>query len=39
VAFKAPAGPVYLWFRFVADDLLGSPVYTGAAVDDVVITR
>ena len=39
VAFKAPAGPVYLRFRFVADDLVGSPPYTGAAVDDVVITR
>jgi len=39
VAFKAPTGPVYLRFRFVADDLLGSPVYTGAAVDDVVMTR
>jgi hypothetical protein len=39
VAFKAPAGSVYLRFRFVADDLVGSPPYTGAAVDDVVITR
>ncbi len=36
-AFKAPAGPVYVRFRFVADDLLGSPPYTGVAVDDVVV--
>jgi hypothetical protein len=39
VAFKAPAGPVYIRFRFVADDLLGTPPYTGVAVDDVVLKR
>jgi hypothetical protein len=38
-AFKAPAGPVYVRFRFVADDLMGSPVYSGSAVDDVTIKR
>jgi hypothetical protein len=39
VAFKAPAGPVYVRFRMVADDLLGSPPFTGAAVDDVAIKK
>jgi hypothetical protein len=38
-AFKAPAGPVNVRFRFVADDLLGTPPYTGAAVDNVTIKR
>src|SRR6266511_6313135 len=38
-AFKAPAGPVWVRFRFVADDLVGSPPYTGVAVDDVAIKR
>jgi hypothetical protein len=37
VAFQAPAGPLYLRFRFVADPLQGSPVYSGAAVDDIVV--
>jgi hypothetical protein len=37
VAFRAPAGPVWLRFRFVADDLMGSPPYTGVAVDDVAV--
>ena len=36
VAFKAPAGPAWLRFRFVADGLVGSP-YTGVAVDDVAV--
>jgi hypothetical protein len=38
-AFKAPAGPVNLRFRFVADDLVGTPPYTGAAFDNVTIKR
>jgi hypothetical protein len=37
VAFQAPAGPLYVRFRLVADPLQGSPVYSGVAVDDVVI--
>ena len=39
VAFKAPAGNVWIRFRFAADDLVGSPPYTGVAVDDVVVKR
>ena len=39
VAFKAPAGPVYVRFRFFADDLIGTPPYTGVAVDNVAIER
>jgi hypothetical protein len=39
VAFKAPAGPVHVRFRFVADPLLGSPAYTGLAIDDVALKR
>jgi hypothetical protein len=38
-AFSAPAGPVNVRFRFVADDLVGTPPYTGAAVDNVTISR
>jgi hypothetical protein len=38
-AFKAPAGPVYVRFRFTSDPLFGSPQYTGTWVDDVVIKR
>jgi hypothetical protein len=37
VAFQAPAGPLYIRFRFVADPLQGSPVYSGVAVDDIVV--
>jgi hypothetical protein len=39
VAFEAPAGPVWIRFRFAADDLIGSPPYTGVAVDDVIVKR
>lgn len=38
-AFKAPAGPVNVRFRFVADDLVGTPPYTGVAVDNVTIGK
>jgi hypothetical protein len=38
-AFNAPAGPVNVRFRMVADDLVGTPPYTGAAVDNVTISR
>jgi hypothetical protein len=38
-AFKAPAGPVYVRFRFLSDQLFGSPQYLGTWVDDVVIKR
>jgi hypothetical protein len=39
VAFKAPtAGPVYVRFRLVSDQLVSSPLYTGIAIDDVVST-
>jgi hypothetical protein len=39
VAFKAPAGPLQLRFRFSADQLISSPLYTGVHVDDVAIGR
>ena len=39
VAFKAPTGPVWIRFRFGADDLAGSPPDTGVAVDDVMLRR
>ena len=37
VAFQAPAGPLYVRFRLVADSNVGSPPYTGASVDDIVV--
>jgi hypothetical protein len=39
VAFNAPAGPLYLRFRLSSDELISSPVYAGAAVDDVSIAK
>ena len=39
VAFKAPAGPLQVRFRFSADQLISSPLYTGVHVDDVAISR
>jgi hypothetical protein len=39
VAFNAPAGPLYVRFRLSSDELMSSPLYTGAAVDDVTIAR
>jgi hypothetical protein len=39
VAIKAPAGSLYVRFRFLSDQLLGSPAYTGTWVDDVVVKR
>ena len=39
VAFKAPAGPLQVRFRFSADQLISSPLYTGVHVDDVAIGR
>jgi hypothetical protein len=39
VAFNAPAGSLYVRFRLSSDELISSPVYTGAAVDDVAIAK
>lgn len=39
VAFKAPAGPLQVRFRFSADQLISAPLYTGVHVDDVAIGR
>ena len=39
VAFKAPAGPLQIRFRFSGDQLISSPLYTGVHVDDVAIGR
>ena len=39
VAFNAPAGPLQVRFRFSADQLISSPLYTGVWVDDVAISR
>ncbi|HEX7254560.1 MAG TPA: hypothetical protein VF236_01400 [Gaiellaceae bacterium] len=39
VAFKAPAGPLRVRFRFSADQLISSPLYMGVHVDDVAIGR
>ena len=39
VAFNAPAGPLYVRFRLSSDELISSPLYTGAAVDDVTIAK
>jgi hypothetical protein len=39
VAFKAPAGPLQIRFRFSADQLISTPLYTGVHVDDVAIGR
>jgi hypothetical protein len=38
-AFKAPAGPLQVRFRFSGDQLISSPLYTGVHVDDVAIGR
>ncbi len=37
--FVVPAGGLYIRFRLVSDQLVSSPPYTGAAVDNVVIKR
>jgi hypothetical protein len=39
VAFNAPAGSLYVRFRLSSDELISSPLYTGAAVDDVTIAK
>jgi hypothetical protein len=39
VAFKAPAGPLQVRFRFSADQLISAPLFTGVWVDDVAISR
>jgi hypothetical protein len=39
VAFKAPTGPLQIRFRFSADQLISTPLYTGVHVDDVTIGR
>ena len=39
VAFKAPAGRLQVRFRFSADQLFSSPLYTGVHVDDVAIAQ
>jgi hypothetical protein len=39
VAFKAPAGSLNVRFRLTADQLIGSPLYLGAWVDDVVVKQ
>jgi hypothetical protein len=39
VAFNAPAGPVSVRFRLSSDELISSPLYTGAWVDDVALTN
>jgi hypothetical protein len=39
VAFKVPAGPLQVRFRFSADQLISSPLFTGVHVDDVSIGR
>jgi hypothetical protein len=39
VAFKAPPGALQVRFRFSADQLISSPLYTGVHVDDVAIGR
>jgi hypothetical protein len=39
VAFKAPAGPLQVRFRFSADQLISSPLFMGVHVDDVAIGR
>ncbi|MGH2787743.1 MAG: S8 family serine peptidase [Actinomycetota bacterium] len=36
--FETPAGPLLLRFRFQSDELISSPLYTGVAVDDVVVS-
>jgi hypothetical protein len=39
VAFKVPAGPLQVRFRFSADQLISAPLFTGVHVDDVAIGR
>ncbi len=39
VAFNAPAGQLQVRFRFSADQLISSPLFTGVHVDDVAIGR
>ena len=36
-AFNAPAGPLYVRFRLVADWNTGTPPYSGVSVDDIVV--
>lgn len=38
-AFKAPAGPVQVRFRFASDELISAPLYEGVSVDDVALGR
>ena len=38
-AFQAPAGALYVRFRFASDQLVSSPLYTGVWVDDVRVLR
>lgn len=38
-AFKAPAGPLRIRFRFSSDQLISAPLYEGVYVDNVVIKR
>ena len=38
-AFQAPAGALYVRFRFASDDLVSSPLYQGVWVDDVLVQR
>ncbi|MFY9588914.1 MAG: hypothetical protein WAT66_15840 [Actinomycetota bacterium] len=37
--FVAPAGSLFVRFRLTSDQLVSSPPYTGAAVDNVMISR
>ena len=39
VGFDAPAGPLFVRFRMISDQLLSSPLYLGVSIDDVVIGR
>ena len=39
VGFSAPAGPLFVRFRVISDQLLSSPVYLGVAIDDVRVIR
>ena len=39
VGFGAPAGPLFVRFRVVSDQLLSAPLYLGVAIDDVVIGK
>jgi len=39
VGFNAPAGPLFVRFRLISDQLQSSPLFLGVAIDDVVIGR